>query len=265
MSKINNKKSPPQQKVEEKTIKKIVRRAKGDKKASSLRLYFSSDTQDAIIEYQKSSLNEEKSKIYVQKIMPAFDKLVENLINIHRFSGLHDTYDDLKHDCVSFLYETICKYDSNRGTKAFSYFNVVAKNWLIVKTKHKSIKAKKSVSLDDPDSLSNNETKIVDEYCSIQSQDLMLENKSSSEAIIKMMYEIRDMVRTENELICINSIITVFENIEELDLLNKGAIFLYIRELSGLTPKQLTTAMQSIKKCYGTLKEDPDFEIFNID
>ena len=52
---------------------------------------------------------------------------------------------------------------------------------------------------------------------------------------------------------CINSIITIFENIDEVDLLNKNAILLYMRELSGLSPKQLTTTMQSIKKYYKKL------------
>ena len=41
----------------------------------------------------------------------------------------------LKSDCVSFLYETLEKFDPSKGSKAFSYFNVVAKNWLIIQSK----------------------------------------------------------------------------------------------------------------------------------
>lgn len=240
--------------------KKVIRRARSEKK--NVKLYFNADTQAAIVEFQTAVDKADRNRIYVGRIMPAFDKLVENLINIHRFSGLHDTYDDLKHDCVSFLYETLGKYDVTRGTKAFSYFNVVAKNWLIIKTKQKSSKARRNVSLDDPEALSNNESKIIDEHCSIQSQDVLLERKNTSVAVLEMMYEIRCQVRTENELTCINSIITVFESIDDLDLLNKSAILLYIRELSGLTPKQLTTSMQAIKKHYSRLKLEPEFNIF---
>jgi hypothetical protein len=91
---------------------------------------------------------------------------------------------------------------------------------------------------------------------------MMLENKSMSQSVIKTLYDVRALVKTENELSCINSIIIVFESIDDLDILNKCAIMLYIRELSGLSPKQMTTAMQSIKKYYSSLKlaEDSIFD-----
>ena len=78
----------------------------------------------------------------------------------------------------------------------------------------------------------------------------------SIEGTVTLLYDIRSKVKTENELTCINAIITIFENIDDIDLLNKSAILLYMRELSGLTPKQLTTTMQSIKKHYKKIKTD---------
>lgn len=232
-------------------------------KAKESRKYFNASTQAHIIAYQVAKENKkERDRLYVTGIMPAFEKLVENLINIHKFTSLHDTYDDLKNDCVNFLFETIGKFDGNRGTNAFSYFNVVAKNWLIIRTKQKSQRIRRSVSLDDPEALSVNEHRIVEDHCTIPGQDVLLENESSANAIVNMLYEIRSKVKTENELACINSIITIFENIDDIDLLNKSAILLYMRELSGLSPKQLTTTMQSIKKQYRRFKLDPKFRLF---
>lgn len=225
-----------------------------EKKIDNLKLYFNSDTQIAIVKFQSTISKRDRDKVYVGEILPAFEKLVENLINIHKFAGLYDSYDDLKNDCVNFLFETINKFDATRGTNAFSYFNVVAKNWLIIKTKQKSQKTKKNVSIDDPSSLTNHEKNIIDEHNLIPSQDVTLEDFFSSDSISEVLYEIREKVRTENELMCINSIITIFENIDEVDLLNKNAILLYMRELSGLSPKQLTTTMQAIKKYYKKLK-----------
>jgi len=232
------------------------------KAAKALRMYFNAGTQAAIVAYQQSDVKKDKDKLYVDKILPAFEKLVENLINIHKFTSLHDTFDDLKNDCVNFLFETIGKFDATRGTNAFSYFNVVAKNWLIIKTKQKSQRIKRSVSLDDPDSLSANEQRIIEDYNIVPAQDELLMSKGSAANVINVLQEIRSKVKTENELACINSIIIIFENIDDIDLLNKSAILLYMRELSGLSPKQLTTTMQSVKKLYRRSKIDTKFKLF---
>ena len=123
--------------------KKIVRRPKGT--SSKTGPYFNDQTQLSIVEFQDANSIEEKHKIYVEGIKPAFDKLVENLIFIHGFVGLYDTYEDLKSDAVTFLYQTIHKFDNSKGKKAFSYFNIVAKNFLTIKSKQRSSKMKRNV------------------------------------------------------------------------------------------------------------------------
>lgn len=222
----------------------------------NLKLYFNAGTQEAIVKYQNSSSKKDKDKLYVEEILPAFKKLVENLINIHKFTGMHDSYDDLKNDCINFLFETIHKFDASRGTNAFSYFNVVAKNWLIIRTKQKAQRTKKNVSLDDPGSLTSHESLIIEEHNIVMPESTTFESQIFSQNTVTLLYDIRSKVKTENELTCINAIITIFENIDDIDLLNKSAVLLYMRELSGLSPKQLTTAMQSIKRRYKKSKSD---------
>jgi len=235
----------------------------GVKKAAKLsRMYFNANTQTAICAYQHASDQKERNKLYEQEIMPAFEKLAENLINIHKFTSLHDTYDDLKNDCVNFLFETIHKFDGSRGTNAFSYFNVVAKNWLIVRTKQKAQRVKRTVSLDDPDALNANEFKIIDEQNVIPSFESQTRGENQPEIVLEILHEIRSKAKSENELVCINSIITIFENVDQIDLLNKNAILLYMRELSGLSPKQLTSTMQMVKKHYRKLKFESKFQLF---
>lgn len=214
------------------------------------KLYFNSSTQEAIVLFQKETNNKTRNELYVLRILPAFEKLVENLINIYKFTSIHDSYEDLKNDCISFLFETIPKFDESRGTRAFAYFNIVAKHWLLIKTKQKSQKMKRNVSLDDPLSLTIHDNVIIEEHNTIPSQDVIFDGTDSLEGTLSILYEIRSKVKSENELTCINSIITIFENIDDIDLLNKGAVLLYMRELSGLNPKQLTTTMHSIKKHY---------------
>ena len=97
--------------------KKIIKRRKGKSK-----LYFTADTQRAIEEWQASELQAERDKLYTFQILPAFDKLAENLILIYGFAKGRHSFDALKNDCITFLYETLHKFDASRGTKAFSYF-----------------------------------------------------------------------------------------------------------------------------------------------
>jgi hypothetical protein len=230
-------------------------------KAKQDRMYFNANTQAAIVAFQiadKAGDRKERDRLYVTGILPAFEKLVENLINIHKFSSMYDSYDDLKNDCVNFLYETLHKFDPTRGTNAFSYYNVCCKNFLIIRTKQKSQRIKRSVSLDDVDSLSQNELHIIEDHNTIPGQDTVLDREDDVREVINVLHEIRNQVKTPNELTCINSIITIFENIDDLDLLNKSAILLYLRELSGLSPKQLTTTLQTIKRSYRTFKIDPE-------
>lgn len=231
-------------------------------KKPSTRMYFHAGTQAAIVKFQTLADPKEREKLYVAEIMPAFEKLAENLINIHKFTSLHDTFDDLKNDAVNFLFETIRKFDANRGTNAFSYFNICCKNFLIIRTKQKIQRMKRAVSLDDPDNLTVNENRIIEDHCTVPSQDILVEHRSTAKGIVNMLHEIRSKAKTENELVACNSIITIFENINDVDMLNKSAILVYMRELSGLSPKQLTTALQNVKRQYRRIKSEPGFDLF---
>lgn len=220
------------------------------------KLYFTPVTQTNIVLYQGTPDPKDREVIYMKEIYPAFEKLVENLINIHKFSGLYDSYDDLKNDCVTFLFENIRKFDGNRGTNAFSYFNIVAKNWLIIRTKQKSTRLKRNVSMDDFDSISQREQRIIEDYSVVPAQDEVIDNRNFVASLKEMLTTIQNAAKSQNELACMNSIVTIFENIESIDLLSKSAVLLYIRELSGLTPKQLTATLHSLKKHYRRIKNE---------
>ena len=244
--------------LKKKTKKKVGRRGR---KKSSKKYYFDENTQAAIVKYVATDDPADREKIYRKDIMPAYHKLVENLINIYGFSG-NCTYEELKNDCVTFLYEVMQKFDNSRGTNAFSYFNVVAKRWLIVKSKKRAKNSKRLVSIDDSAKLTPPEQQSIEEYKVLSSQDEIVTKNEFMQGIMKTLYEIKSRLRNQNELLCIASIITIFENIDDIDLLNKSAVLLYIKELSGLNQKQLTTTLYSIKKHYRELKKHEEFNFF---
>ena len=238
--------------------RKIRRRRKG----TSSNPYFSADTQAAIIEYQNSEDMAEKDKLYVERIFPAFDKLAQNLIFIYGFAKPHQPYEHLKSVCVSFLFETIHKWNREKGTKAFSYFNVVAKNWLIINSRRTQKSTRRHVSIDDPESMSVRDRSILAQSHVLLPPDEIMIKETFRDDIMKVLFEIQTRVTGENEKKCIAAVVKVFETVDQLDFLNKRAIFVYVRDISGLSPKQLSVAMSIIRKHYRALVKTEEFDIF---
>ena len=50
----------------------------------------------------------------------------------------------------------------------------------------------------------------------------------------------------------------LFKDIDSLELLNKRAIFVYLREISGLNPKQLSVAMSNVRKHFREIVKNND-------
>jgi len=239
--------------------RKKIRRSKGKNR----NLYFTLETQESLIAYQNSEDVDEQQKVYLEKIAPAFEKLVENLIFVYGFKTAYDSFDDLKTDCVSFLYESIHKWKPERGTKAFSYFNVVAKNWLIIKSRQQTKRMKRHVSVDAPELMTASQKSAYESYDVVPPPDEILINANLRNQIQELLVVIEGIVTSESEKTCINAIQVVFKNIDDLDFLNKRAILVYVREISGLSPKQLSVAMSSIRKHYRKLTGyDNKFDLF---
>lgn len=218
-------------------------------KKNDLKYYFHSGTHDAIIDFQSTDDLKLKEKIYVNDILPAFSKLVENLIFIHGTTAVIMS-EDFKNDCVTFLYETLKKFDASRGTKAFSYFNVVAKNWIIVKSRQKQKQINRHISMEDRGIMSEIELVPFDMHKHDPLATLESEYAETVSRINEMLVKVKSRLTCENDRICMDSILKLFENIDNLESLNKRAIFVYVRDMTNLTPKQLSSSMSSIRKHY---------------
>jgi len=229
-------------------------------KKNDLKLYFHSGTHDAIVKFQSEEDLKTRDLIYTNEILPAFTKLVENLIFIHG-ANAHVVVEEFKNDCISFLYEKLKKFDPTRGTKAFSYFNVVAKNWIIVRMRQKIKHTKKHINIDDKTIVPEIETiDIVEPTFEIYGS--AGKKAVQTEQLDLMFCEIRDRLVQEHEKLCMEAIIKIFQNIDDIDFFNKRAIFVYIREMTNLSTKQISTAMSSIKRHYRETMSECDFDIF---
>ena len=224
--------------------------------------YFSIVTHDAILEYQKCDDSSKREQLYQDVILPSFDKLVENLIFMNGFVNVTGSYTELKNDCITFLFETIHKFDATRGSKAFSYFNVVAKNWLMIKSKQRSKNLKRIVSLDDTTSLSSDDIAAIEANNSFLMPLDSLDVDRQENEIIALLNDIKDEVQNENERACMDAIFYLFDKREDIELLNKRAVFVYMRDMSSLSPKQLSAAMSVIRKKYRDLIATGEYDIY---
>jgi hypothetical protein len=219
--------------------------------------YFGKDAHNAIVEYQSEDCRKEKNKIYHEKIKPSFEKLAENLIFIHGFSSSKEDFHVIKSDCVSFLFEILEKFDPSKGSKAFSYFNICAKHHLIIQSKKKQKRKIRNISLFD-ESLNNVEKEMIAKSQIIESQEEKIIKEEDKEILTEILMLINEKCSNKNEKLCSKAIIEVFSKIEDLEFLNKRAIFVYLREISGLNAKQLSIAMSSIRKYYRSVVKSND-------
>lgn len=221
---------------------------KKTRKSRKKRNYFTLETQEKIIEYQVCDSKKNKDMLYVKYIMPAFTELVNSLVAVYKFKASNEDISHLKNDCTTFLFETIHKWNPDKGTKAFSYFNVVAKNWLTINSRRLLKNAKRNVSIDCSESLTISDKKTLSRV-SIELSPEDLENKKNRPGvIIDMFLFIEKQLKRERDIKCIKAVIHLFENIDNLDYLNKRAVFVYLREISGLSSSELSSSLSTIRK-----------------
>jgi hypothetical protein len=232
--------------------------SKKPSKKNDLKLYFHSGTHDAIVKFQTETDLGNREQIYSEDILPAFTKLVENLIFIHG-ANAHVNVEDFKNDCISFLYEKLNKFDAARGSKAFSYFNVVAKNWIIVKSRQRLKQNNRHISIEEKGVI----TEIEMIPFTLGKHDPLVNAESDYNETITNINTILEKVKNrlvcENDKICMDSIIKLFDNIDNLESLNKRAIFVYVRDMTNLTPKQLSLSMSAIRKHYREISRSTIF------
>ena len=111
--------------------------------------------------------------------------------------------------------------------------------------------------------LSRTDKASIENFQIIPSQETLMIIQQNKEMLDVLFLKIKNRLTNQNEIACVNAIITLFNKIEELDFLNKRAVFVYMRELSNLTPKQLSVAMSNIRKHYREIvKGNDDLNFF---
>jgi hypothetical protein len=211
------------------------------KKQKSDRNYFTLDVDDAIIRYNSSNTKKDKELIYSKEIYPSLDKLAENLINTYKCPYIELSFEDLKHDLVSFLTEKLGNFSQKAG-KAYSYYTVAGRNYLIALNNKNYSKRKQRVNLD-----------VVDEERDLMNELYSKEYKESlslfiDEWVDRMDSQIYDMFSSEEDISIADSILELFKIRGTIDTFNKKAMYFLIRERTNIKTQKITKVINVLKE-----------------
>ena len=214
------------------------------------RMYFTQDHENAILKYCVSEDRAEKEVLYGDWIQPAFNEMVDKIVFAYKFTSLPNI-DELRMECKVWLTTILDKYDPNRGSKAFSYFSVITKNWFINKVKKQQKQREREVDYDniakhyEEEFLSTNESYLTEREHEEFWSHFYSEIKSWDENQMK-----------DNDLKVYKAINILFESKDDIEIFNKKAIYLYLREITGLNTKQIVNSLKKFKKKYYSFKTD---------
>jgi hypothetical protein len=202
--------------------------------------YFTQDTEDSIVLYNNTTNSELKSRIYNNKIHYAFFKLTENIIHTFKFYYTEvKNIEDLQHEVITFLLSKIHLYDQTKGTKAYSYFGTIAKRYLILSNQKNYKKRVDNVTIE---SIEEDEKHSYDMEESPYNERLSMFIDDYVEYCTENIFE---LFPKEYDAQIADAILELFRKRENLDIFNKKALYIYIREqIDVKTPKITKIANQ---------------------
>ena len=220
--------------------------------------YFTADTEQAIIEYNSTEDQRIKDKVYKDRIKPAFDKLAEIVYNKWKFSYFDDDPQDVMCEVVAFMIEKIHMYKNGKG-KAFSYFTIVARNYLILNNNanYKRYKDTDIMSAmpDHWDTENNfNEEVRNDEHRTFNIRMLEYWDK-----------HLENYFPKKRDLQIADSVLELFRRAEYIENFNKKSLYLLIREMTGHPTHYITKVVTKMREkqmeLYNQFMDEGDIKI----
>jgi hypothetical protein len=225
--------------------------------------YFTLDTQAAILEYRLETSQVKRNKIFNERIYYAFYKLAENIIHTFKFYYTEvDNINQLKHEVIAFLLEKLHLYNQDKG-KAYSYFGTIAKRYLIVynNNNYKRLKGKAPVDDVDSDKTLTNELLLT--------QPDHLEEANFIDLFIKKVDDdLLELFPKAQEARVGDAILELFKRRESIEIFNKKALFIYIKEITDAPTPIITKVIKVLKEIYREmlnqyLEEGTEINIFS--
>ena len=229
------------------------------------KMYFTQDSEDAIIAYNKSTSEKERNQLYKERIQYHFEKLAENIINTFKFTYFDVPKADVQCEVVAILIQKIHMFQEGKG-KAFSYFSIVAKNYLILNNNSNYKRFKKTSLLSEmPESWNpiNDfyETEQGDEFAEFKELMLTYWDKNLTNVFTK-----------KRDIQIADAILELFRRSQNIENFNKKHLYLLIREMTDCKTHYITKVVNIMKVHqtkmlneyldYGTVSNTDEMDFF---
>ena len=203
--------------------------------------YFTLDTEEAIIAYNKSTSERERNDLYKTRIQYPFEKLAENILNTFKFSYFDVSKQDVQMEVISNLIEKIHMFQEGKG-KAFSYFSIVAKNYLILKNNGNYKRFKKTALLSEmPESWNPS-----DDFYETQFGTELNEFK---ELMLKYWdINLTRVFTKKRDIQIADAVLELFRRSANIENFNKKHLYLLIREMTDCKTHYITKVVNEMKK-----------------
>ena len=212
----------------------MIQKRKRRKKSKN---YFTQETEDYIVKYNNLDPvedSEKRSRIYETYIHYAFFKLTQNIIHTFKFYHTEvSNLEHLQHEIITFLLSKIHLFDPTRGAKAYSYFGTIVKRWLIL---YNTKNYKKKINKVGVEVLTGeNSTHVYTQGDEKVKSDL---DKYVDIFVDHVSENIFELFPKKNDAQIADAILELFRKRETLEVFNKKALYIYIREMVEVkTPK----------------------------
>ena len=219
------------------------------KRKKKSRIYFGTPVQNAIIRYNNCENPAIKNRIYSEHIEAAFNKLAENLIHTFKFYYFDYPIEEVKHEVVAFLVIQMPKYQSDKG-RAFSYFSVVGKNWLILHNNNNYKKMK-----------IHDQLTVLDYKRNLASERSLSESDEFNIEFVNQMLDywdnnITNIFRRQKDILVADSVLELFRRRMNIENFNKKALYIMIREMTGSNTQHITRVINQMKAYYFNMVEE---------
>ena len=224
--------------------------------------YFGPEQESAVRIFLTATTYTEKNKVYNDYLRAPLNKMVESIIRKYKLYRDDMSFINTHNDTLSFLITKCEKFKPERGTKAYSYFGTICKNYLLGQLIKDNKKMKTLLSYEDYAS----DLEGRDDLTEFQGKEAVKKEEALKKLMSNIIEEINDELKnpklTDNERAVGESLVYMFENWEIIfsdnngnNKFNKNLVLHNIREMTSLTTKEIRNGMRRYKRIYKSIRD----------